>query len=72
MGRKENRGTQPQSFPCLHIPHVLTTIAATVREGIPGAEGVIFEHSSHMCHAEEPERFQEVVTAFLDRIEGRE
>jgi L-proline amide hydrolase len=46
-------------------------IAATVREGIPGAEGVIFEESSHMCHAEEPERFREVVTAFLERIEGR-
>ncbi len=46
-------------------------IAATVRDGIPGAEGVIFEESSHMCHAEEPERFREVVSAFLARIEAR-
>lgn len=46
-------------------------IAATVREGIPGAEGVIFEESSHLCHVEEPARFLAVVTEFLDRIEAR-
>ena len=46
-------------------------IAATVRGGIPGAEGVIFEESSHLCHAEEPARFLAVVTDFLDRIEAR-
>ena len=45
-------------------------IAETVRSGIPGAEGVIFEESSHMCHAEEPERFRAVVMAFLDRVES--
>ena len=31
-------------------------IASTVQQGIPGAEWVVFERSSHMAHAEEPER----------------
>ena len=32
-------------------------IASTVQQGIPGAEWVVFERSSHMAHAEEPERY---------------
>ena len=32
---------------------------------------MIFEESSHLCHAEEPARFLAVVTDFLDRIEAR-
>ena len=43
-----------------------------VHRGIPGAEWVIFEHSSHMPHVEEQERFLTVVNEFLDRVEGRE
>ena len=43
--------------------------AKVVHEGIPGSELVVFEESSHMQFAEEPERFQEIVGAFLERVE---
>ncbi len=45
-------------------------IASTVQQGIPGAEWVVFERSSHMAHAEEPERYVEVLDGFLSRIEA--
>ncbi len=44
-------------------------IAGTVQRGIPGAEWVLFENSSHMPHLEETARFLKVVTNFLDRVE---
>jgi proline-specific peptidase len=44
-------------------------IAETVRNGIPGAEWVIFEESSHMAHVEEPERYMQVLDAFLTSVE---
>ncbi len=40
-----------------------------LREGIPGAEWVRFEESSHYAHAEEPERFLAVLDGFLTRVE---
>jgi L-proline amide hydrolase len=43
--------------------------AETLHRGIPGSELVTFEHSSHMQFVEEPERYHEVVSAFLDRVE---
>lgn len=44
-------------------------IAETIQRGIPGAEWVLFEESSHMPHVEETERYLEVVDEFLTRIE---
>ncbi len=46
-------------------------IAETVHKGIPGSEWVIFEESSHMAHAEEPERYTQVLDDFLTRVEAR-
>lgn len=46
-------------------------IAETVHHGIPGSEWVIFEESSHMAHAEEPERYMAVLDDFLTRVEAR-
>jgi proline-specific peptidase len=46
-------------------------IAGTVHHGIPNSEWVLFEHSSHMPHAEEPQRFVVVVDEFLTRVENR-
>jgi len=40
-------------------------ISKEVSDGIPGAEWVLFEESSHMPHEEEPERFRQVVGDFL-------
>jgi proline-specific peptidase len=39
--------------------------------GIRGSEWVLFEQSAHMPYLEEPERYLEVVGAFLDRVEAR-
>ncbi|MCX6461945.1 MAG: proline iminopeptidase-family hydrolase [Actinobacteria bacterium] len=41
------------------------TIVGEIAERIPNNEWVIFEESSHMPHVEEPERFAEVLNAFL-------
>jgi L-proline amide hydrolase len=45
-------------------------IAATVRDGIPGAEWVCFEESSHMAHVEETEPYLQVLDGFLERVES--
>jgi proline-specific peptidase len=45
-------------------------LAEELRDGIPGAELVIFENSSHMPHWEEAERYQQVVRDFLRRTEA--
>jgi pimeloyl-ACP methyl ester carboxylesterase len=39
--------------------------------GIRGAEWVLFDESAHMPYLEEPERYLEVVAAFLDRVEAQ-
>ena len=43
--------------------------AEIVHRGIPGSEWVVFEDSSHMQFCEEPERYLEVLDAFLTRVE---
>jgi proline-specific peptidase len=44
--------------------------AEIVHRGIPGSEWVVFEDSSHMQFAEEPERYLEVLDDFLTRVEA--
>ena len=62
----------------IHVPTLVISgrydeatpaIAETVHRGIPGSEWVLFEDSSHMPHVEEPERYMQVLTNFLERIE---
>ena len=43
--------------------------AEIVHRGIRGSEWVVFEDSSHMQFAEEPERYLEVLDDFLTRVE---
>jgi L-proline amide hydrolase len=43
--------------------------AQRLRKGIRGSELVTFEDASHMQFVEEPERYRELVAAFLDRVE---
>ncbi len=43
--------------------------AQRLNEGIEGSELVTFEDASHMQFVEEPERYRELVAAFLDRVE---
>ena len=45
-------------------------LAEEARRGIPGAERVLFEESSHSAFVEEPERFRSVLTDFLERAEA--
>ena len=45
-------------------------LAAEAARGIPRAEQVIFEESSHSAYAEEAEHFRGVLTDFLRRAEG--
>jgi proline-specific peptidase len=45
-------------------------LAEEAQRGIPGAERVLFEESSHSAYVEEPERFRAVVRDFLDRAEA--
>jgi len=40
-------------------------IAETVHRGIRGSQWVVFENSSHMAHAEEPDRYMTVLDEFL-------
>jgi pimeloyl-ACP methyl ester carboxylesterase len=46
-------------------------VAARLVEGIAGAEQVVFEHSSHTPATEESERYVQVVSDFLARVERR-
>jgi proline-specific peptidase len=43
-------------------------VSETVHHGISGSKWVIFEHSSHMPHIEEPERYIEVLNQFLGDV----
>lgn len=45
-------------------------VAASLYQGIPGCEWVVFEHSANVPHLEEPQRFLEVLDGFLGRVEG--
>jgi L-proline amide hydrolase len=45
------------------------TVVEPIVRGIPGAEWVLFENSSHMPHVEEHDRYMSVVEAFFDRVE---
>ena len=44
--------------------------AATLYQGIPSSEWVVFEHSAHVPHIEEPRHYLEVLDGFLGKIEG--
>jgi L-proline amide hydrolase len=44
-------------------------VVASMHERLRDSEWVLFEDSSHMPHVEESERFAEVVSAFLERVE---
>jgi L-proline amide hydrolase len=45
--------------------------AEMVRNGIPGAEWILFEESSHLEHVEEPERYLQVFDEFLTKVERK-
>lgn len=46
-------------------------IAETVHRGISGSEWVLFEHSAHLAHVEEADRYMRVLAQFLSRVEAQ-
>ena len=45
-------------------------VVDTIHRGIQGSKWVVFENSSHMPHLEETERYFEVLSDFLSRVES--
>jgi pimeloyl-ACP methyl ester carboxylesterase len=41
-----------------------------LKDGITGSQWTVLEHSAHLTFIEEPDRYREVVTAFLDAVEA--
>lgn len=67
-----------QRFHEIQIPTLITSgkydeatpaIAESTHTHIPNAEWVLFEQSSHMPFAEEPDRYRQVLDGFLTRVE---
>ena len=46
------------------------TLVKPLADGIRGAEWVIFDNSAHSAMVEEPERYRDVLAAFLSRVEA--
>ncbi len=64
----------------IHVPTLILSgrydestpvINEILHRGIAGSEWVVFEQSSHLAHAEEPERYMQTVQAFLATVESR-
>ncbi len=62
--------TIPTLFTCGRYDEAPPETSAWYTSLVPGAELAVFEQSSHMPHAEETERYLEVVRDFLNRVEG--
>lgn len=60
----------PTLFTCGRYDECTPEMSATIAGAIPGAELVVFEDSAHFAHAEEPERYRDVVSAFLETVEA--
>ena len=65
-----NEISVPTLFTCGRHDECTPEMSAGIASAIPGADLVIFEESAHFAHAEEPERYRQVVAAFLDRVES--
>jgi proline-specific peptidase len=65
------RITNPTLITCGRYDEITPACSETILEGLPDARMEIFEHSAHVAHLEEGERFAEVVEQFLREVEAR-
>jgi proline-specific peptidase len=65
------RITVPTLITCGLHDEITPACSQTIQAGIPGSMLEIFEHSSHVAHLEEGERYAEVMERFLAGVEAR-
>lgn len=61
----------PTLFTCGRYDECTPAATEWYHSLLPGSEMIVFEHSAHMAHLEEPERYLAVLRDFLHRVEGR-
>jgi proline iminopeptidase len=59
----------PALFTCGRYDEATPATTAAYASLVPGAEVAVFEQSAHLPHLEEPERYVDVLRAFLQRAE---
>jgi len=62
--------TVPTLITCGRYDEITPACSQTILEGLPNARLEIFEHSAHVAHLEEGERFAGVVERFLREVEA--
>ena len=65
------RITNPTLITCGRYDEITPACSETILAGLPDARMEVFEHSAHVAHLEEGERFAEVVERFLREVESR-
>jgi proline iminopeptidase len=66
-----HRITVPTLVTCGRYDEITPACSETIRDGIAGARMVVFEHSAHCAHLEEPELYAGVVEEFLREVDSR-
>jgi pimeloyl-ACP methyl ester carboxylesterase len=62
--------TVPTLITCGRYDEITPACSQTILDGLPNARLEIFEHSAHVAHLEEGERFADVVERFLREVEA--
>ena len=66
-----HRIAAPTLVTCGRYDEITPACSETIRAGIAGARMVVFEHSAHCAHLEEPELYARTVEDFLTGVDGR-
>jgi proline-specific peptidase len=61
----------PTLITCGRYDEITPACSRTILEGLPDGRMEVFEHSAHVAHLEEGERFADVVEHFLREVEAR-
>ena len=71
--RRERLGeiTAPTLITVGRYDELTPACAESLRQGIKGSRVVLFEHSAHLAHLEETERYLQVLGEFLDDVERK-